>query len=538
MRGRVVRGTRYAMRLSTASTQPSAYMGLVQAVLLPTMILQLVLSALDVASASVVAQATRIPQYRVFEGSTSNPQCAAANKFSGVALNTSFVSPSGDTFAFWGFYDGGTTWRWRFMPHEVGEWQYSWNFSDGSGSGAGSFHCIAAGGSPGVVGAYMRNPRWFAYNGVTPVHIKSFYNKAGGLIRQPISWAAKHYYDKFIAKGYNHHMSSGLLPILELGELGDGQPLADGPPALNSTVYTNKSDPAGSMQLDVWRSLEAHVSYLNDRDVIVDMFQGFDGGKHVSWRALSDEAKHWWVSYVVARLAPFANLGGFVFKWETPGDDPHGDVELADLLRELDPFAHLRTYEAENVTKSNQFARNAWSFASVEALGASCVPKHDQPGETCHPYLKESGASTQNHHDISLQGFAGKPVYMAEGHGKLQRDSILFGSTHWNGVALIIVGHRPLAELVDGRGTKRRACCVGGNDRRCELDLVRYWVRGRRQIFIYSGMDYGMLVSDWCSCFHTTINIGVVRGTGADNVSERGEVSGRVALHHDVSLFL
>jgi hypothetical protein len=390
-------------------------MALIAVLLLPPLT-HLVLSApTDVVQAPAAAH--EIPQYRVFEGSTSNPHCAAANPFAGVVLNTTFVSPSGTTSAFWGFYDGGTTWRWRFMPHEVGEWQYTWSFSDGSSSGAGSFRCIAAGGSPGVVGAYTRNPRWFAYNGMIPVHLKSFYNKAGGLIRQPVSWAAKHYYDKYIARGYNHHMSSGLLPILELDEPGDGQPFADGPPALNSTIYMDKTDPAGSMQLDVWRSLEAHVAYLNDRDVIVDMFQGFDGGKHVSWQSLSNEAKRWWVSYVVARLAPFANLGGFVFKWETPGDDPHGDAELADLLRELDPFSHLRTYEAENVTMSNQFGRKEWSFASVEALGATCVPKSGDPGEKCHPYLTDSGASTQNHHDVSLQGFVGKPVYMAEGHG-------------------------------------------------------------------------------------------------------------------------
>lgn len=276
-----------------------------------------------------------VPRFRLFEASVSNPRCTAENKFSGVALNTSFIAPSGRTATFWGFYDGGTTWRWRFMPDEPGEWRYSWSFSDGSGNGTGRFLCVSAGASPGVVGAYRQNPRWFAYNGVTPVHLKSFYNKAGGLIRQNVSWAAEHYYDKFIGKGYNHHMSSGLLPILELTQLGDGQPFADGPPAINSTIYMDKKDPAGSMQLDVWRSLEAHLSYLNDRDVIADFFQGFDGGKHVQWGALASDAKRWWVSYMLARLAPFANIGGFVYKWETSGDDPHGDAELADLLREL-----------------------------------------------------------------------------------------------------------------------------------------------------------------------------------------------------------
>ena len=52
-----------------------------------------------------------------FEASVSNPRCTAENKFSGVALNTSFIAPSGRTTAFWGFYDGGATWRCATEKH-------------------------------------------------------------------------------------------------------------------------------------------------------------------------------------------------------------------------------------------------------------------------------------------------------------------------------------------------------------------------------------------------------------------------------------
>ena len=34
------------------------------------------------------------------------------------------TSPSGKTFAVSGFWDGGTTWRVRFMPVEAGTWHY------------------------------------------------------------------------------------------------------------------------------------------------------------------------------------------------------------------------------------------------------------------------------------------------------------------------------------------------------------------------------------------------------------------------------
>lgn len=87
------------------------------------------------------------------------------------------------------------------------------------------------------------------------------------------------------------------------------------------------------------------------------------------------------------------------------------------MLRELDPFGHATTYEEENVTLTNHFDLPSWTFASVEALGAGdprlCGGKFNgpaYPNSTCH------GGSTKNHHDVSLQGYRGKPVFMCEGH--------------------------------------------------------------------------------------------------------------------------
>jgi hypothetical protein len=42
-----------------------------------------------------------------------------------------------------------------------------------------------------------------AHQGVKPILLKSFYSKAGGLIRQNASWAAEHYYAKSLARGYD-----------------------------------------------------------------------------------------------------------------------------------------------------------------------------------------------------------------------------------------------------------------------------------------------------------------------------------------------
>eukprot|EP00729_Bicosta_minor_P025100 gene25100-12582_t len=59
----------------------------------------------------------------------------------------------------------------------VRRWTYKWSFNDSSLAGEGSFDCVAAGAGKGVVQVYKENPHWFAYNGVTPVFLKSYYNK-------------------------------------------------------------------------------------------------------------------------------------------------------------------------------------------------------------------------------------------------------------------------------------------------------------------------------------------------------------------------
>ena len=290
---------------------------------------------------------------------------------------------------------------------------------------------------------YATNPRWFSYNGDRPVFLKSYYNKAGGSQRQSARWFDTNFYSKLAARGVNHHMASGFLPVLPLTALWDGAPFSDGPEAITETIYTNLSSPETSMSLAVWHSLEDHMRVLNKYDIAVQFFQGFNaqgpGAGDIQFSALPEKTKRWWVSYVVARLAPFANLGGYQYAWESAGNDTNtatkdpqscghwegngtarhwqgsrcGDYQLAELLSEMDVFRHMTTYEEMNATTKNHFDLPAWSFAAVEALGEGdarlCGGTHPK-NVTCN------ASGVQNHHDVSLQGYRGKPVYMCEGH--------------------------------------------------------------------------------------------------------------------------
>lgn len=395
----------------------------------------LLLGAADALPSEALAAKPDVPLFRTFETAIENSNTSVANKFVDVWLNATFTSPAGELTAFFGFYDGGNTWRLRFMPRALGAWVYSWGFSDGSQAGKGSFKCVATGASPGVLRPYAANPHWFSYNGDKPVFIKSYYNKAGGSVKQSASWFDEHFYSKLAKRGVNHHMGSGFLPVLPLTALWDGNVFSDGPKPIAKTIYTNLSSPQTSMSLDLWHSLEDHMRVLNKYDIAVQFFQGFNaqgpGGGSIQWSALPESTKRWWVSYVVARLAPFANLGGYQYAWETEGNDTNtaaadpqgcghyvgngtsrqwlgsrcGDYQLAELLKEFDVFQHMTTYEEENATLKNHFDLPAWDFASVEALG-------DGDARLCGGAYRQNltcdVSGVQNHHDVSLQGYRGK----------------------------------------------------------------------------------------------------------------------------------
>lgn len=62
------------------------------------------------------------------------------------SFDFSFTSPTGKTHEVYGFWDGGTLWKVRFMPDELGEWSWVSSCTDEKNTGLhskkGSFECI------------------------------------------------------------------------------------------------------------------------------------------------------------------------------------------------------------------------------------------------------------------------------------------------------------------------------------------------------------------------------------------------------------
>ena len=108
-----------------------------------------------------------------FETSITNTK-TYSDPYRDVTLNVTYMRPDGATVKFWGFYDGGATWKIRFMPDKKGMWRYEATFSDGRPGKTGSFTGVDSS-IPGMIDKDEVNPKWFGYRGGEHVLLRSFH---------------------------------------------------------------------------------------------------------------------------------------------------------------------------------------------------------------------------------------------------------------------------------------------------------------------------------------------------------------------------
>lgn len=352
---------------------------------------------------------TRVPVNRVFERTITNGN-TYANKFTDVTLTAEFTAPSGRTVPFWGFYDGdgaggqeGNVWKLRFLPDEPGTWRYTYAWSDGTAGGSGTLDAVTALAGRGPLAPYAANPRWLAYGGKDPVFLKSYYVGAGGITGVPIDWAVQNIYSKLAARGYNH-VQMNMLPIG-----WTWQKPSDAPADHLSQPLWRESPRVQNLR--VWKRMEEHVAWLNSRDIGIHFFMGLDPKPWGSadqyfalqrFASLSADDRAFYVRYLAARLAPFANIAGWNYTWETDGSD--GERALMDLLAQHDPWSHLRTYHDE-YPQDHDYDHGGYTFAGIEN----------------HGYFGNGGGNpatdSASHYQATIDAYRGKPVYMVEGNG-------------------------------------------------------------------------------------------------------------------------
>jgi hypothetical protein len=260
--------------------------------------------------------ARQVGQWDRFEETITNSK-NYGDQYNGVSLDVTYTKPDGSTVKFWGFYDGGSNWKIRFMPDKLGAWKYEARFSDGSPGKSGTFTVVPSN-LPGMIHKDETNPIWFGFKGGKHVLIRSLHMgpifKAGfdGRRKALLDWAQQ--------QGYNMFSSS--------------------------TFFSDKSGGPTLWPLNAqeWSRVEKILNELSERKIMVYGFSGWFGdGRPYPKNA---EGERQYLRYGLARFGPYWNL-----LWNVGGPEPnlHGYLKPADVnrigsaLKSMDVFDHLRS---------------------------------------------------------------------------------------------------------------------------------------------------------------------------------------------------
>jgi hypothetical protein len=297
----------------------------------------------------------RVGQWKRFECAIEN-RTVYADPYADVDLEVGYRRPDGTEMAFWGFYDGGTTWRLRHMPDQLGTWTYQARFTDGTPGPSGSFECVPAG-VPGMLAADEGNPTWFGYKGGAHVLIRSL-----------------HVGDRFFAAHFSPERRSAFLDWAQ----------AQGYNLLSIASHYLNRDEAGRgagwetpalwpLDAGEYRKAEALLDDLSARHLLVFPFAGFFG--RAACRPTMPAEQERYVRYVLARWGAYWNL-----LFNVAGPEPlleqnptMGRPEvnrLGTLIRDLDPYGHLlsvhnRSMPREDHAAGDEFRDQPWPSYTV-----------------------------------------------------------------------------------------------------------------------------------------------------------------------------
>lgn len=305
-----------------------------------------------------------VPRFSRFEASVTNEN-RYANPFRDVTLDVTYTAPDGRTIAFWGFHDGGTTWRFRFMPDAIGTWRYEAKFTENSVANvsavptttrtlpalAGTFECVASD-LPGQIVVHRGNPQWFGWRSGDAMLVR-----------------ALHIGDRFFARNWNDDKRAAFLDWAQ----------QQGYNTLSiASHYLNRAVPGRGEDWDtpkLWpldpgefQRMERILAELERRRIIVFPFAGFFGREAHFPGAHSEQTRY--LRYTLARLAPSWNL-----LWNVSGPEPllrrrpvltFEEVNrLGTEIAGLDPFQH--PISVHNFTGDDAFKEQPWhTFGTLQ----------------------------------------------------------------------------------------------------------------------------------------------------------------------------
>ena len=322
-------------------------------------LLQLTSAAALTSLAPVLAEAAApsahaaVPQFDIFELPLEGPP--SGNPFVDVTLTATF-SLGHRSIVVDGFYDGGTTYRVRFMPDTPGAWAYATSSNTAAlDARMGTFQCSAARtGEHGPVG--VAHTRHFAHADGTaffPFGTTAYaWNHQGDTLEQEtLETLAKAPFNKIrmcvFPKSYQYNRNE---PVLYPFPRAAGVPLT-------APGDTTRFNPA------YFQHLEQRIGQLRALGIQVDLivFHPYDRWGYSNLGAATDDR---YVRYLVARVAAYSNIWwSLANEYDFVRSKTTADfARLLNLVQRQDPYQHLR---------SIHYSRVMWDYASPSVTHAS-----------------------------------------------------------------------------------------------------------------------------------------------------------------------
>ncbi len=234
----------------------------------------------SLALVNIASAQQNVGQWDRFEAAVTNTK-TYTSRYRDVTLNVTYTKPDGNTVNFWGFYDGNSVWRFRFMPDQLGTWTYRASFSDGTPGVNGTFNCVPST-IPGMISKDEINPRWFGFKGGKHTLLRSFHGGPPLLAFDFPDASRKSFLDWVNQQGYN------MLSVNDFNETGYDIPNLW---PLNAAEY---------------RQIEKVLNNLAARKIIFYSFGGLLPRDESLPGTEADEILL--VKYYLARLAPYWNI--------------------------------------------------------------------------------------------------------------------------------------------------------------------------------------------------------------------------------------
>ncbi|HVP48282.1 MAG TPA: DUF5060 domain-containing protein [Bryobacteraceae bacterium] len=254
----------------------------------------------------------------VFELSQADV-AAHANPYQSVELRAEFRSPRHRTFLLPAYWDGGQRMVIRFTPTEPGNWDFRVTSNVESFNGKIGQFSAAESPSPGFV--RVANVHHFAYtsgDGNTP-HLWM----GDTLMRLALTddTAFRQFVDARAGQKFTHIR---------------GNALGEGDDAVKAFPTPDAPDPG------YFRQLDERIRYINQKGITVDLVLA--GGANQLRKLFPDwEHRARYIRYLIARYAGMNITWGGVENFEDYEDGRDLVKEIGRLLKNEDPYQHLRS---------------------------------------------------------------------------------------------------------------------------------------------------------------------------------------------------